>query len=131
MGQASGKGARMPARPPFPIIRRIAAAAALCVAVAIGYLSLVPAGDVPAPQISDKLRHMAAYAGLAAPLTLALHPRRWLTAAIVAAVYGVCLEIGQAYGGAGREGSALDALANLGGALIGAAIIRYSAGVKG
>ncbi len=121
----------MSAHPPFLIIRRVAAAAALCVAVAIGYLSLVPVGDVPAPQISDKIRHLAAYAGLAAPLTLALHPRRWLVAALVAAIYGVCLEFGQAYGGAGREGSALDALANLAGALIGAAMIRFSAGVRG
>ena len=114
----------------FLIIRRVAAAAALCVAVAIGYLSLIPVGDVPAPQISDKIRHLAAYAGLAAPLTLALHPRRWLVTALVAAVYGVCLEFGQAFGGAGREGSALDALANLAGALLGAAMIRLSAGTK-
>lgn len=121
----------MPARPSFLIIRRVAAAATLCVAVVIGYLSLVPAGDVPAPQISDKIRHLAAYAGLAAPLTLALHPRRWLTAVIVATVYGVCLEFAQAFGGAGREGSVLDALANLAGALLGAVLIRFSAGVRG
>lgn len=120
----------MPARPSFPVIRRVAAAAALCVAVVIGYLSLIPSGDVPAPQISDKIRHLAAYAGLAAPLTLALHPKRWLTAVAVATVYGICLEFGQAFGGAGREGSALDALANLAGAFIGAALIRFSAGVR-
>lgn len=120
----------MPARPPFLLIRRLAAIAAVLVAVAIAYLSLIPAHEGPEPLISDKVRHFAAYAGLAAPLTLALHPRRWLSAVIAASIYGVALEFAQAMGDAGREGSALDALANFLGALTGAALIRFSAGVR-
>lgn len=132
MQLASGTGAGMArSSNPLPLIRRLAALAAAIVAVAIGYLSLMPAGEVPAPQISDKIRHFAAYAGLAAPLTLALHPRRWLMAALAAAAYGVALEVAQALGDAGREGSPLDALANLLGAFLGAGLIRISAGVRG
>ncbi|MBY9066654.1 VanZ family protein [Hyphomonas sp. WL0036] len=113
------------------VIRRLAAFAALVVGIIIAHLSLVPAGDVPAPQISDKIRHFAAYAGLAAPLALALHPKRWLAAAIAATAFGVALEFAQAMGEAGREGSALDALANMLGAFLGAGLIRISAGVRG
>lgn len=132
MQLASGTGAGMArSSNPLPLIRRLAALAAAIVAVTIGYLSLMPAGEVPAPQISDKIRHFAAYAGLAAPLTLALHPRRWLMAALAAAAYGVALEVAQALGDAGREGSPLDAVANLLGAFLGAGLIRLSAGVRG
>lgn len=117
-------------RPSLLLIRRLAAFAALMMAVAIAYLSLMPVNEGPAPVFSDKVNHFLAYAGLAAPLTLALHPKRWLSAVIVAAVYGIGLEFAQAMGGAGREGSVLDAMANFIGALAGAALIRFSAGVR-
>ncbi len=52
-------------------------------------------------------------------------------AALVATVYGAGLEIAQLLGDAGREASFLDAFANLLGALLGAALIRLSAGVRG
>lgn len=120
----------MPSRDKFLLIRRVAAAAAVCVAIAIAYLSVMPVTQSSAPQLWDKFNHFAAYAGLAAPLTLALHPRRWLAAALVAAIYGAGLEIAQMLGEAGREASFLDALANLLGALLGAALIRFSAGVR-
>lgn len=114
----------------FRFIRRLAAFAAACIAIIIAWLSLILGSDVPAPEVSDKIRHLAAYAALTAPLTLALHPRRWLLAALVGTVYGVAIEFAQAFGDAGREGSALDALANLAGALLGAGLIRLSAGVR-
>ncbi|PKP82232.1 MAG: hypothetical protein CVT79_08060 [Alphaproteobacteria bacterium HGW-Alphaproteobacteria-18] len=120
----------MPVRPPFLLIRRLAAAAALCVAVIIAYLSLMPVTASSTPQMWDKFGHFAAYAGLAAPLTLAMHPRRWLAAAAVATIYGIGLEVAQALGDAGREASVLDAIANLLGALLGAALIRFSAGMR-
>ena len=121
----------MPSQRQFLLIRRLAAFASLCVAIAIAYLSVMPVTQSSAPQLWDKFNHFAAYAGLAAPLTLALHPKRWLTAALVATVYGAGLEIAQLLGDAGREASFLDAFANLLGALLGAALIRFSAGVRG
>lgn len=120
----------MPARPSFLLIRRFAAIGSLCVAAVIAYLSLMPVTESPTPHMWDKLGHFAAYAGLAAPLTLAMHPRRWLAAAAVATVYGIGLEVAQALGDAGREASVLDAVANLLGALLGAGLIRVSAGVR-
>jgi VanZ family protein len=120
----------MPYRPPFQLIRRLAMVASLLVAVTIAYLSLMPADEGAAPVFTDKVNHFLAYAGLAAPLTLALHPKRWVSAVIVATVYGIGLEFGQAMGDAGREGSMLDAVANLLGALFGAVLIRFSAGLR-
>lgn len=117
-------------RPPFQLIRRLAMVASLLVAAVIAYLSLMPVDEGPAPVFTDKINHFLAYAGLAAPLTLALHPRRWMNAVIVATVYGIGLEFAQAMGDAGREGSVLDAVANFLGALFGAALIRFSAGVR-
>lgn len=119
---------------PFPGLSasRLTAALAACgLAVVIIYLSLVPAGDVPAPQISDKIRHFVAYAALAAPLAVALRPSRWLAAVLLAAGLGLGLEVAQATGDAGREGSAGDALANLLGALAGAGLVRLSARRRG
>lgn len=116
--------------PSLLLIRRLAAFAALMVAIVIAYLSLMPVDEGPAPVFTDKVNHFLAYAALAAPLTLALHPKRWLSAVIVATVYGIGLEFAQAMGDAGREGSVLDAVANLLGALAGAALIRFAAGVR-
>ena len=128
MRQASGRPAGMPR--PFPGLsayRLTAALAALGLALLLSYLSLIPAGDVPAPQISDKVRHFLAYAALAAPLAVALRPARWLAAVLMAAGLGLGLEVAQAMGDAGREGSPGDALANLLGALAGAGLVRLSA----
>lgn len=120
----------MPFRPPFQLIRRLAMVASLLVAVIIAYLSLMPVNEGPAPVFTDKINHFLAYAGLAAPLTLALHPKRWLSVVIVATVYGIGLEFAQAAGDAGREASVLDSVANFLGALFGAALIRFTAGVR-
>lgn len=107
--------------------RLTAALAAFCLAVLIGYLSLVPASEVPAPQVSDKVKHFLAYAALAAPLAAALRPQRWLAAVLIATGFGLVLELAQAMGGAGREGSPADVLANLMGALAGAGLVRLTA----
>ncbi|MFN3314417.1 MAG: VanZ family protein, partial [Hyphomonas sp.] len=90
----------------------------------IAWLSLIPADGVPAPEVSDKLRHFAAYAALAAPLAVAMGTKRWLLAALLAAMYGAGMEVAQALAPTGREGSVADAAANLGGALMGAAAAR-------
>lgn len=120
----------MPFRPSFHLIRRLAMVASLLVAIVIAYLSLMPVDEGPAPVFTDKINHFLAYAGLAAPLTLALHPKRWVSVVIAATVYGIGLEIAQAMGDAGREASVLDGVANFLGALFGAALIRFSAGLR-
>lgn len=91
--------------------------------VAIGYFSLVPPGDAPAPQISDKIRHFAAYAALAAPIAIWFGPQRLLAAALLAALYGAGIEVAQVYAPTGREGSPADAGANALGAAMGTLMI--------
>lgn len=113
--------------PPSPRLssqRRTAGIGTFAVALVIAWLSLIPAEGVPAPEVSDKLRHFAAYAALSAPLAVAMGTKRWLLAAIVAAIYGAGLEVAQALAPTGREGSVADAAANLGGAFMGAAAAR-------
>lgn len=115
--------------PPPPLsvrdrLRRAAGVTALGLALVIAWLSLIPMEGVPAPEVSDKLRHFAAYAALAAPLAVALGTRRWMMAALLAAIYGGAMEVAQALAPTGREGSVADAAANLGGAVLGAAAAR-------
>jgi VanZ family protein len=101
-------------------MRRSAGIAALLTALAITWLSLIPAEDVPAGPVSDKIRHFVAYAALSLPLTLWMGARRWLAAAVIAATFGAGIEVAQALAPTGREGSLGDALANAAGALTGA-----------
>jgi VanZ family protein len=112
-----------PALVPYPpVVRRAALVIAVCLAVLIGYFSLVPPGDAPAPQISDKIRHFAAYATLAIPVAMWFGPGR-LAAWVLTAVYGGGLEIAQALAGTGREGSWGDGAANALGAGAGVLLI--------
>lgn len=112
-----------PALVPYPpAIRRAAVVIAALLAVVIAYFSLVPPGEAPAPQISDKLRHFAAYAGLAVPVAMWFGPGR-LAAVLVVALYGAGLEMAQAFAGTGREASFGDAAANTLGAAAGALLV--------
>ncbi|MDX1293502.1 MAG: VanZ family protein [Hyphomonas sp.] len=108
-----------------PLIRGLAALSAFGLAVLIAVYSLVPASQAPAPSVSDKVKHFAAYAALAAPLWVALGPgmRRAATAFALAVLFGIGLELAQMLGTAGREGSALDVAANMGGAVAGLACV--------
>lgn len=116
-----------PARTPYPpAIRRAAVVIAALLAVLIGYYSLIPPGDAPAPQISDKIRHFVAYAGLAVPVAMWFGPGR-LAAVLVTAAYGAGLEIAQALAGTGREGSLADAAANTLGAGAGFLLVWFIA----
>jgi VanZ family protein len=108
------------ARAPYPVsIRRAAAVLAALIAVIVGYFSLVPPGEAPAPQISDKIRHFVAYAALAVPVAVWFGPGRLTAAMAVTALYGAGLEGAQALAGTGREGSLADAAANALGAVMG------------
>lgn len=107
------------ARLPYPPhIRRAASVIAALLAVLIAYFSLVPPGETPAPQISDKIRHFGAYVMLAIPAAMWLAPRR-IAPAVIVAVWGIVLEIAQGLAGTGREASIGDALANTAGACAG------------
>lgn len=118
-------------RTPYPLRIRLAAAViAAALALAIGYYSLVPPGEAPAPQISDKIRHFGAYAMLAIPVAMALAPRRLLPLGL-AASYGALLEAAQAYAGTGREASFADGAANILGASAGVLFIWWIARRRG
>jgi VanZ family protein len=115
----------MPALLSHPLIRLLAAIMAAGLAVLIAVYSLVPSTDAPAPQVSDKIKHFAAYAALTAPLSVALGVglRAACLALGISALFGISLEIAQMLGQAGREGSILDVAANLGGTLTGILIV--------
>ncbi len=93
------------------------------IAVLIAWLSLVQPGDVPAPGLSDKLQHVLAYAALSMPLVVAAGRPLWWVAVLTATLFGAGLEVAQATGDAGREGSIADGAANLIGALAGAGLM--------
>lgn len=119
-----------PATVPYPpAIRRAALVIAALLAALIGYYSLVPPGEVPAPQVSDKILHFAAYAGLAVPVSMWFGPGR-LAAVLVAASYGASLEIAQAFAAAGRQASIADALANTLGAGAGFVLVWFIARMR-
>lgn len=116
-----------PALVPYPPhIRRAALIVAALMALVIGYFSLVPPGEAPAPQISDKIRHFGAYAMLAVPVAMWFGPGR-IAAALVVATYGAGLEVAQAFAGTGREGSLVDGLANALGAAAGYLLVLFIA----
>ena len=112
-----------PALVPYPpAIRRAALVIFALLAVLIGYFSLVPGGEAPAPQISDKIRHFAAYAALAIPAAMWFSPGR-LWVFVCVAGYGALMEVAQGLAGTGREASLLDGLANAAGAGAGVLLI--------
>ncbi len=103
-------------------VRAAAALIALIAAGLITYFSLVPPSEVPGKGLPDKLLHFMAYAGLAAILTVALGVRRVVMSTVLAAGLGAGLEVAQGLQGAGRQAEIADALANLAGAMLGAAL---------
>jgi VanZ family protein len=91
----------------------------------ITYFSLVPPSEVPGAGLPDKFLHFAAYAGLAAILTLALGSRLVVTSVVLAAGLGAGLEVAQGLQGSGRQAEIADALANLAGAALGAGLVWW------
>lgn len=91
-------------------------------AVAVTILCLLPAEDLPAVPLWDKLEHLLAYALLAASGCIA-YPRRrarlWI--ALFLLMLGAVIEFTQGFV-PGRDASAPDMLANAVGVLIGIAV---------
>ncbi|MCA8901027.1 MAG: VanZ family protein [Hyphomonas sp.] len=102
-----------------PAIRRAGGVLALLVMGAIAVLSLLPPGDLPPVEGSDKVKHFIAYAVLAAPMTIWAGPGRTLRAVILTLGFGALMEVAQALSPTGREASLLDELANALGAALG------------
>ena len=119
--------------PETRVIRALALAGALMVAVLIAYLSLAPSSSMPRFQWSDKVQHFIAYAVLTLPLVIAFGRRRIVWAILLTASYGVLLEFAQGWLTDNRVPSLLDAMANLAGGCAGALlalvcfrVMRYS-----
>ncbi len=100
---------------------RLAAFLAACATVV--WLSVAPTAAVPDVNLWDKLEHAGAYLGLALLGAWAVRARSWTLAAGLFAL-GVGVEIAQGTMGWGRQGDALDALANSIGIALGLGIAR-------
>ena len=94
---------------------------AVLVAIVIAILSLLPGSDLPSQNINDKLSHFIAYAGLSFLAVLARRKIPLVHMIVLAVGYGIALEVLQGVMPYGRSASWLDALANMGGVLFGAA----------
>jgi len=96
---------------------RLSIGLSLMVATAIGWLTLMPAENLPVAPGSDKLHHFLGFAALILPIA-AVRPRMCLWTVPLAVAYGGAIELIQPH--VGREGEWGDFLANAAGALGGA-----------
>lgn len=106
------------------VIKRLpglALIAMVLVTIAIAILSLLPGSDLPAQNLNDKVNHFIAYGVLTFLAVLGRHRISILKIAVLAIGYGLMLEILQGAMPFGRTASGLDAIANIGGVLIGTA----------
>lgn len=105
----------------IPRFIRIALFAAACAVIV--WLSVAPTTALPTASLWDKFEHAGAYFGLAL-LGLWAFPGRIWRLAIGLFLLGVGVEIAQATMGWGRQGDALDALANTVGMTFGLGLAR-------
>ena len=101
-------------------LRHAAGLVAIGLMTLIALLSLLPPGDLPPVEGSDKLKHFIAYAALGAAMTIWTGPGRTIRALVLTAAYGAGIEIAQMLTPTGREASLLDEGANILGAGLGA-----------
>lgn len=99
--------------------------AALSLALAIAVLSLQPATGVASVPHADKVQHLLAYGGLTGLMGLGWPKAGLLRLVLIAALFGLGIELAQGLSGLGRTLSLLDALANLLGACLAATILRF------
>ena len=100
-------------------IKRLALGMTLGLILVIAWASLTSSTDLPSVPGSDKLKHFAAYMGLAIPLLVWLGARRVLPAFAVLLALGAGLEVAQGLSGMGRYADVLDMFANCAGAMTG------------
>ena len=100
-------------------MRRFAGMTAICLMLAIAVLSVMPPGDLPPVEGSDKLKHFIAYGSLGGAIAIAAGPGR---AFLITIGYGALMEVAQALAPTGREYSILDEVANMLGAGLGTGI---------
>lgn len=105
----------------IPRFIRIALFAAACAVIV--WLSVAPTSALPTVSLWDKFEHAGAYFGLALLGSWAFPGRVWRLA-VGLFLLGVGVEIAQATMGWGRQGDALDALANTIGMAIGLGLAR-------
>jgi VanZ family protein len=100
----------------------MAGAATIGLMLAIAVLSLIPPGDLPPVEGSDKLKHFIAYGSLGGAMTIAMGPGRAMRACLITILYGALMEAAQGLAPTGREFSLLDEVANILGAGAGTGI---------
>lgn len=101
------------------VFRRLFALAYLLGLIAVSVLSLSPQAQVPGPEGTDKLAHLAAYGLVAAAAGFGFTQRRdRFYAGAFALALGIALEIAQGHV-PNRQPSAADALANAAGVVAG------------
>ncbi|WP_272986846.1 MULTISPECIES: VanZ family protein [Hyphomonas] len=105
-----------------PAMRRFAGLATIALLIAIAVLSLLPSGDLPPVEGSDKVKHFLAYGSLGGAMAMAFGPGRALRAFLITIGYGALMEIAQALAPTGREFSVLDEVANILGAGVGTVV---------
>ena len=103
-------------------MRRFAGLSTMGLMIAIAILSLLPSGDLPPVDGSDKLKHFIAYGSLGGAMAIAAGPGRALRTFLITVGYGALMEVAQALAPTGREFSLLDEVANMLGAGLGTGI---------
>jgi hypothetical protein len=96
--------------------------AGLLMAIAITVASLVPARDLPALGVSDKLEHVVAYLLLAFWFGSVIARWEYLFLALALFALGGGIEIAQGMMGLGRQADLLDLAADAGGIGLGLAL---------
>ncbi len=113
-------------RPANAFVRRVAITAFAAGVVAVSVLSLIPSGELPVIDVSDKLQHVLAYLVLAVTGAIAIPGRRsfpWLAIGLL--LLGCVLEATQAFV-PGRVAVIDDVIANAVGVGLGLVIARVA-----
>jgi VanZ family protein len=97
-------------------------AAGLVLAAAITVTSLMPASELPAIGMSDKLEHLLAYVALGFWFASLISRRDYLFLALALLAFGGAIEIAQGWMALGRQADLADLLADAIGSVIGIAI---------
>ena len=103
---------------------RVALPVTALLALVVGIATLTPQDHMPSAPGGDKLHHFLAFGALVFPMAFA-RPRAAIWLVLVVSLYGALIEVIQPH--VGRHGDVMDAIANVGGAILGASL---GAGVR-